>query len=165
MDGHPAQGAGQFRENQLNAGDQLRHYKADNQGDNGNHGHKGRQHAHRPAALPGGGLPAFGEVVPLVKAHQDIDHVGQHRADDQRRCRAQQGGREARQRRPVVDCQIQQKNADAHLEAGLSLHFHIQTPFSGMFFLILSPVCAAVNEGYRAFWLTGGAGIKYNERI
>jgi len=56
------------------------HHHRDDERDNDDDGQKGQQQTHRPAALLRQRRPAFLKIVPLVKTHEDVHHIGDHQS-------------------------------------------------------------------------------------
>ena len=69
---------------QLDAGDQLGHHQIHHQRNDGDEGEDGSQKADHRAAVFRPRPAAFGEIMPLVHAHENVEHIGDHQAQNQR---------------------------------------------------------------------------------
>ena len=124
LDAQLTEQRGQLLKEQGEALNQLGQDHADDQDHQGDQAGVGQKQTHRAAALEHKAVLRLGEVPPLVHAHQDVDGVGDDRAQQQGEARPQgrqgQGGQAA----PVVDGQIEPKQDRAKAQRGLPFLLH-----------------------------------------
>ena len=75
----------------------------------------------------------MGEIVLFVKAHQDVEHIGQCAAQQQGCGGAEQGGEQAGEMGPVCDAQIEEKRGDADFDTGFPIQLHLTLSFCNVY--------------------------------
>ena len=105
---------------------QLRHHQLAHQKEDAAHRRQGQQHIQGLDAGTQLGEALFQLQLMFKEGHGDVDHIGQHKSQDQRGGRTDADLRQAGQHRPVVDSQVQQQAAEHQAPAIFPFHLHMR---------------------------------------
>ena len=90
------------------------------------HSQDRRDQTHGPPGFPddpAAAVPA--EIMPFIKAHENIDDIGYGKSCDERKQSAQESPQKAGYGSPVMNAEIQQKSADSDTKTVFPLNLHI----------------------------------------